>query len=204
MSHKADHYFTPRPQAEESPRVIDVNVRGVSFRLWTDSGVFSKGHLDPGTRMLIEHVRVPASGKLLDLGGGYGPIGLVLAKENPSLQVYMVDANERAVNLAKRNAVENGLSQVEVVLGDGFEPFEPAMRFTAVVTNPPYRAGKKIVHQWVAQSFERLEPHGTFTCVGRTKQGIKSLARHIEGVFGNVRELAKGGGYRVLEAEKAG
>lgn len=197
-----DHYYTETPQSRSDEREIDVEARGVSLRLFTDAGVFSKGRLDPGTALLLKYVRIPERGALLDLGCGYGPIGLVLAKVNPELDVYLVDPNERAVELARRNAARNGVGRVRVVNGKGFDPFDPALLFDAIVTNPPYRAGKSVVYGLVEESLSRLRPGGALTCVGRTKQGAKSLRAHMERVFGNVAEIGKGGGYRVMESRR--
>lgn len=177
-------------------------LRGVELVLTTDAGVFSRGRVDPGTRLLIEAMRLPEAGPILDLGCGYGPIGLTAAKLRPDLEVHLVDVNERAVALARRNAAANGIRNVRIVQGDGFAPFPPEMRFAAIYTNPPYRAGKAAVYAMAQQAHERLLPGAFFACVGRTKQGVKSLARHLETLFAEVREVEKGGGYRVLEAIK--
>lgn len=197
-----EHYYSPQTSALSDRRMIHAELRGEDLRFVTDAGVFSKGRIDAGTRLLIDAMPLPVGGNVLDLGCGYGPIGITVAKMCPGCHVYMVDPNERAVNLARENASLNGVTNVTIVRGAGFEPLEGTLPFQAIVTNPPYRAGKEVVYGLVRESFARLASGGTFTCVGQTKQGAKSLKSFIETVFGHVTELAKGGGYRVIHARK--
>lgn len=199
MSHD-DHYFSVDPRAEHDLRLIEDEIRGVPLKLWSDAGVFSKGKVDRGTRILLEEMPLPEGGPVLDLGCGYGPIGITLAKLLPGETVYMSDPNRRAVDLARKNAAQNGVRNVEIVEGEGYSPFAPELRFQAIVTNPPLRAGKKVVYALVSEAPEWLHPGGTFTCVAQTKQGAKSLRAHMQEVFGNVHEVAKEGGYRVLHS----
>lgn len=193
-----EHYFTARPKAAHRPAEVVETLRGRRYVFLTDAGVFSRTRIDPGTRLLIRHLPLPAKGFVLDLGCGYGPIGLVAAAESPEAHVVMVDVNERAVELARRNLARNGVHNAEVIAGDGFAAAGDR-RFTLVVSNPPVRAGKRVVYAWIDEAFERLEPGGRLMMVARTSQGAKSLARKIAAVFGAVTERAKGGGYRVLE-----
>ena len=109
----------------------------------------------------------------------------------------MVDINERAAELARRNLRRNGVDNAEVIVGDGFAAV-PDVRFSLIVSNPPIRAGKRVVYPWVEQAYERLEPGGQLFMVARTSQGAKSLGRKIADVFGAVSEPGKGSGYRVL------
>lgn len=200
MSHNGDHYYSVDPRVDHDIREIHEEIRGVPLVLQTDAGVFSKGRVDRGTRILLEAVPLPTSGPILDLGCGYGPIGITLAKLMPDTPVYMSDPNRRAVDLARRNAERNGALNVRAFEGEGYTPFPEDLRFGAIVTNPPFRAGKRVVYALVSDAPSRLLPGGSFTCVAQTKQGAKSLRAHLEAVFGNVRELEKEGGYRVLNA----
>lgn len=195
-----DHYYSEEPKTGHALREIREEVRGVSLTLLTDAGVFSRGRIDFGTRLLIETVPLPQVGPILDLGCGYGPIGITLAKLLPHLVVYMSDPNRRAASLAQQNAERNGAANVRIYVGEGYTPFPPEVRFGAIVTNPPIRAGKRVVYGLVEGARERLLAGGTLTCVAQTKQGAKSLRAHIESVFGNVAELEKDGGYRVFHA----
>jgi len=209
VSRADDHYYTADPRSERNLRLIAEEIRGLSLRFMTDAGVFSKARIDRGTRILLEALPLDALQRsapapLLDLGCGYGPIGIVLAKLFPGRLVYMVDPNRRAVELARRNAALNGARDVAVLEGEGYEPLPPGAALGAIVTNPPIRAGKRVVWDLVDGAPERLVPGGMFTCVAQTKHGAKSLRAHIESVFGNVQELEKEGGYRVLHAVRAG
>ncbi|OUM99303.1 MAG: hypothetical protein BAA04_04065 [Firmicutes bacterium ZCTH02-B6] len=194
-----EHYFTERPRAEHRPLEIRENLFGRPFMFVTDAAVFSRRRLDPGTRLLIEHLPLPVTGNALDLGCGYGPVGIVIASLSPEARVWMVDINERAVELAKRNAAANRVANVEVRQGDGFTPVV-GIAFSLIASNPPIRAGKRVVYAWVEQAYAHLEPGGRLVMVARTSQGARTLARHMEAVFGNVREIAKGSGYRVIQA----
>lgn len=205
MSHGGDHYFSVNPTARHDVREIAEEIRGLSLRFTTDAGVFSKARVDRGTRILLEALpgetlAFMAGRPVLDLGCGYGPIGITLAKLLPASVVYMVDPNRRAAELARRNAALNGAGNVNVLVGEGYQPIPAQMRFAAIVTNPPIRAGKSVVYSLVDEAPGWLLPGGTFTCVAQTKQGAKSLRAHVESVFGNVQELDKEGGYRVLHA----
>ena len=195
----SEHYFTERPRAEHRPLEIREYVWGRPFVFATDAAVFSRRRLDPGTRLLIEHLPLPVAGNALDLGCGYGPVGIVIAALSPDARVWMVDINERAVELARRNAAANSVANVEVRNGDGFAPVEGVV-FRLIASNPPIRAGKRVVYAWVEQAHAHLEPGGRLMMVARTSQGARTLARHMEAVFGHVREVAKGSGYRVIEA----
>lgn len=196
----SDHYYTPMPTTPSDEKYFDIVLRGVPMRFTTDSGVFSKHQIDRGTKLLIENMPLPDAGTVLDLGCGYGPIGLVIAKLRPKIKVVMVDVNERACALARRNAVQNDVVNVTIFAGNGFEPVHDKAPFAAIVTNPPYRAGKKIVYSLMEQAMNYLVPEGKLVVVGQTKQGIKSLKGHLEQLFGQVEEVAKEGGYRVLAA----
>lgn len=164
----------------------------------TDAGVFARGRLDRGTRLLIDAVDVSEGAVVLDLGCGYGPIGIAAALACPTCRVYMVDVNERACELARRNASQNGVTNVEVRCGAGFRPVE-GMRFDLVLSNPPIRAGKRVLFELVEEAARHLEPGGRLVMVAQTKQGAKSLLRKLGQVFPTAREVEKGGGYRVIE-----
>lgn len=195
-----DHYFSVEPRSQHDVREIEEVIRGVSLKFWTDAGVFSKGRVDRGTRLLLEALPLPPEGPILDLGCGYGPIGITVAKLMPDAAVYMSDPNRRAVELARKNAARNGVHNVHVLAGEGYAPLPPDLKFRAIITNPPLRAGKKVVYALVSEAPAHMLPGAGFTCVAKTKQGAKSLRAHMESVFGNVQEVDKGGGFRVLHS----
>ncbi len=197
-----DHYYSAHPTSQHEYRQIRIKVRGVDLALETDAGVFSKGRLDTGTKLLIEALPLETNpGQLLDLGPGYGPIGLTLARLLPEAKVYLTDINERAAELCRHNAQKNGLTNVEIRCGHALEPVG-GLQFDLIVTNPPIRAGKEVIYQMVNDSLRHLNQGGQLVLVALTRQGAKSLAKKMEATFGNVRELAKGSGYRVLGSVK--
>lgn len=192
----ADHYYTARPESSHDMREIRTTLRGTEYRFRTDAGVFSKEHIDRGTRLLLDALDLNNIKSALDLGCGYGPVGIVMAKETLKARIAMVDPNERAVELSRANAELNHVN-VEVRQGEGCQPFA-GETFDLIATNPPIRAGKRVVFDLVDQAYAALVPGGKFYAVIRTQQGAASLARKIEEVFGEVREPEKGGGFRVL------
>lgn len=197
-----EHYFAPRPRAASRPHRVQARLRG---RVWTflaDRGVFARGGVDPGTRLLIEAMRIDPGDAVLDLGCGYGAIGLVAARLAAPGPAVLVDVNERAVALATANARALGLDNVVVVQGDGTGPVAGRV-FDAVVSNPPIRAGKATLARLIREAHAALRPGGRFTFVARTAQGARALARDVETVFGAVREIERAGGYRVYEAVRS-
>lgn len=167
----------------------------------TDRGVFGHRGVDSGTRLLIETMVVGPTDEVLDLGCGYGPVGLVAATMAPRGRVVMVDINERAVALAAENARRHGLANVEVLAGDGCAPVS-GRRFDVVVTNPPVRAGRATLRRLFQDARDHLNEGGRLYFVARTAQGARTLAREVAGIFGNGQEMKKGGGYRVYLATK--
>lgn len=168
----------------------------------TDAGVFSKNRLDPGTKLLVDALPLnPDFKQVFDLGCGYGPIGITIARLLPEATVYMSDINERAIELGIKNAELNGVTNVVLKSGDGFESF-PNQKFDLIVTNPPIRAGKQVMYGLIDQAFEALNSGGWLTLVIKTKHGAKSMEAKLNSVFNNVIELEKGGGYRVFGSQK--
>lgn len=196
----SEHYYSVDPQSKHSLKEFHTTFRDQSYTFQTDAGVFSKDHVDRGTKLLIDAIDMGGAKSALDIGCGYGPIGIVMAKEAPECRVAMVDPNLRAVELARENARVNRVS-VEVRQGEGCLPFDEE-RFDLIVTNPPIRAGKKVVFDLVDQAYDHLNPGGRFLAVIRTQQGAKSLANKIKEVFGEMEEVEKGGGFRVLQGVK--
>ncbi len=161
--------------------------------------VFSAEEVDEGTRLLLEYARVPEEGVVLDMGCGYGVIGITLAKLNPRLRVYMVDVNPRAVELARYNARLNGVEDRVVVLeGSLYEPVK-GLRFNAIFSNPPLAAGMRVVEGIVLGAPEHLVEGGSLQMVLR--KGAERIARLMERVFGGDEVVARKKGYTILYAE---
>lgn len=192
-------YFTKSPAADSRRRLIRTVLRGREWAFRTDRGVFSPAGVDAGTRLLAETMSLAPSDEVLDLGCGYGVLGLVAATLVPSGHVVLVDLNERAVALAKENAALAGVKNVEVLQGDGTAPVADR-QFDVIITNPPIRAGKAQLRRLFRESYDRLRAQGRLYFVARTAQGAKTLALDVGAAFDEVREIERGGGYRVYLA----
>ncbi|MFD1337171.1 class I SAM-dependent methyltransferase [Oceanobacillus iheyensis] len=199
----SEHYFSNNPQSKTSPRTWMYELRGRTFHFTSDVGVFSKNDIDFGSRLLIEQFQEPQiNGDILDVGCGYGPIGLSLAAEFEDRGVSMVDINDRAVELAKRNASGNNITNVTIQTSDIYSAIDETLRFAAVVTNPPIRAGKKVVHQIFEGAKDLLLPNGELWVVIQKKQGAPSAKDKLNEVFGNVEIVKKDKGYYIFKAQR--
>lgn len=196
---KNDHYFSNAPLSAHNERQITATLLGFEMRFHTDAGVFSRDDVDPGSRLLVESV-APMSGRVLDMGCGWGPVGLSIALKNPECTVLMADVNERAVDLSERNRRTNGVLNASVIQSDAFESVEG--EFDHILTNPPIRAGKAVIYGMFDESFRRLRTGGTLNIVIRKQQGAPSAKKHLEEVFGNAEVIAKSGGYWIIRSTK--
>jgi 16S rRNA (guanine1207-N2)-methyltransferase len=198
----SEHYYSRSQKVESNPKYWDITLKNNQFRFKTDNGVFSKREVDFGSRLLIESFKMPdAEGFVLDVGCGYGPIGLSIAKNYHERIVHMVDVNERAIELAKENAVLNGTENVDIYESDRLLNAK-GNNFAAIVTNPPIRAGKKTVHDIFEQSFAHLVPHGELWVVIQKKQGALSAIEKLKELFICVETIDKVKGYFVIKAKK--
>lgn len=200
----SDHYYTSKPSTASNQRNWNFSLRGETFSFTSDNGVFSKKEVDFGSRLLIEEFVLPKiDGMLLDLGCGYGPIGLSLAKAFVNRQIVMVDVNERALELSEKNAVINGIDNISIYKSDVFSNVT-SNGFAAILTNPPIRAGKKVVHQILEESYGRLVTGGELWVVIQKKQGAPSAIEKLEAVFEEVEIVAKRKGYYIIQAKRLG
>jgi 16S rRNA (guanine1207-N2)-methyltransferase len=198
----SEHYYSSNPTTESNPQTWTYQLRGYTFTFTSDSGVFSKNEVDFGTRLLIESFEMPnIEGKVLDVGCGYGPIGLAVAKEDPARQVIMVDVNERAVELSKLNAKQNSITNVSVYQSNLFEAIENEI-FSVILSNPPIRAGKKVVHQIFELSYKHLQQQGELWIVIQKKQGAPSAIEKLKSIFPEVEIVTKKKGYFIIKAKK--
>ncbi|MEV5410774.1 methyltransferase [Thermopolyspora sp. NPDC052614] len=193
------HYFEERPRTRKRPGTVELVLPDVHLRLETDSGVFSPGRLDPGTRVLLETVpEPPQRGDLLDLGCGYGPIALTMATRAPEATVWAVDVNRRAVELCARNAATARLDKVRSVHVD---EMPPDVRFAAIWSNPAIRIGKAALHEMLTTWLGRLAPGGVAHLVVQRHLGSDSLQRWLNEQGHPATRLASRSGYRVLRVE---
>ncbi|GLB61393.1 class I SAM-dependent methyltransferase [Cytobacillus sp. NCCP-133] len=198
----SEHYYSQTQKVESNPKTWSYTLKSQPFRFKTDNGVFSKNEVDFGSRLLVEAFKEPdVDGNILDVGCGYGPIGLTAAKYMPERTVHMVDVNERALGLAKENAELNGIKNVQIYESDRLENTK-GNKFAAILTNPPIRAGKKVVHDIFEQGFEALLPGGELWVVIQKKQGAPSAIGRLTELFGEVETVEKKKGYFILKGKK--
>lgn len=198
-----DHYYTSKPTSESNRETWETTIEGKNLSFTTDSGVFSKNKIDLGSEVLMTtaaKVQFP-KGDLLDVGCGYGPIGIYLADTFLDRKIEMVDVNERALDLAKINAEENGVSNVDIYQSDLFEKVEKT-NFAGILSNPPIRAGKKVVHEILETSYNHLMEDGLLLIVIQKKQGAPSAKKKMNEVFGNVKRIHLENGYWILASRK--
>ncbi|WHY92088.1 class I SAM-dependent methyltransferase [Neobacillus cucumis] len=198
----SEHYYSRTQKVESDPKYWDFTLKNHRFRFKTDNGVFSKREVDFGSRILIEAFEMPdVEGSILDVGCGYGPIGLTMALTYPERMVHMVDVNERAIELAKENAVLNRIENVVIFESDRLTGVKTS-DFAVVLTNPPIRAGKQVVHDIFEQSHEYLASGGELWVVIQKKQGAPSAIEKLKELFSEVETVDKSKGYFVIKAKK--
>ena len=174
-------YYDEHPDAQHDIHELHVVLLGERMKFLTDAGVFSKKMIDFGSQVLLSCLSFQQGEAVLDVGCGYGPLGLSLVKAQ-GVHATMVDVNTRALDLAQKNEVEGC--------------------FDHIISNPPIRAGKKVVHEVLSGSFDHLNPGGDLTIVIQKKQGAPSAKAKMEEVFGNCEILKKDKGYYILRSEK--
>lgn len=196
------HYFSQTPSSQHHEETWAFELLGHSFLFTTDNGVFSKKTVDFGSRVLLKNFSFDSlpNGPILDVGCGYGAIGLPIAKRTQRM-VEMVDINQRALELAKKNALLNQIENVAIHSSDLYENIEHP-HYAAIVSNPPIRAGKKVVHDILEKAYALLMAEGTLTIVIQKKQGAPSAEKKMLDVFGNVEIVAKEKGYYILKSQK--
>lgn len=196
------HYYS-RKSRKGVYQLISDYIRGVSVEFEVVSGLFSYKYIDEGTKLLLEYAEINEKGIVLDLGCGYGVIGITLAKLNSNLEVYMIDVNEDAVEIAKRNIIRNGLdpNRVKVLRGNLYEPVKN-IQFNAIYTNPPLSAGMHVVEQIIKEAPTYLQKEGTLQIVVR--RGSEKVYKLLTEVFRSeaIKKLASKRGYKVYLARK--
>jgi len=172
-----------------------------SLRFQTTWGLFSPRAIDEGTRLLVERLDVATDAECLDLGCGYGPIGLLMARMTPQGRTLLVDKDFVAVDYANRNARANELDNARAQLSNGFDQVDPALRFDVIASNLPAKVGKELLTLYLHDALARLRPGGRLYLV--TITGLRQfIRRNLEEVFGNYKKLKQGRAYTVALAEK--
>ena len=190
-------YFEPEPAVASDRRTVRLALPDATFDLVTDRGVFARDGVDPGTKLLLLEAPAPApEGDLLDLGCGYGPMALTLARRSPGATVWAVDVNARARELAAANAEANGLGNVRVAAP---EEVPADVRFRTIWSNPPIRVGKAALHDLLRTWLGRLADGGSAVLVVQKHLGSDSLARWLAEQGWAVERLRSRMSYRLLE-----
>jgi 16S rRNA (guanine1207-N2)-methyltransferase len=197
-----DHYYTSKPTSDSNMKDWSFELRGRLFRFYSDSGVFSKNEVDFGSRLLIETFTKPeVDGLILDMGCGYGPIGLALAASYPETEVTMVDVNERAIQLSQKNADRNQINNVDIYQSDLFENVKE-QSYNTILSNPPIRAGKDVVHSIFEKAYDHLKPEGELWIVIQKKQGAPSAMDKLESIFDEVELVDRKKGYYIIRSKR--
>ena len=194
------HYFTNENNLKEDLHTFKFRYHDHELTFTSDSGVFSKQFVDYGSRVLLEWIDLNQAQSLLDVGCGYGAIGLSLAKNKPSCHFTLVDVNKKALELCKQNAKVNKIDNVDIFESDVYANVNK--KYDVVVSNPPIRAGKEVVTRILVDSYEHLNDHGTFYCVIQKKQGAPSAKKNLKAKFGNCEIVARDKGYYILKSVK--
>jgi len=189
------HYFLNDKNLVSDIKAFNININGNSFTFNTDNGVFSKGELDYGTSLLIRNVlNLDVTGDILDLGCGYGAIGIIISKITNS-NVTMSDVNKRAIHLTKMNAKKNNVT-VNIIESDGYLNINN--KFDYVISNPPIRVGKKALYKLLIDTKEHLKENGKLIIVVRKEQGALSLIKDMKEYY-NIEILDKSKGFMIIE-----
>ena len=191
-----DHYYTAEPSSDHRPGEVRFSYGGRELVFATDSGVFSRRELDRGTEVLLTALPQSIEGPVLDMGCGYGTIGVAVGARWPGLSVTMADVNRRACDLARENARRNGV-HAEVLESDGYAALVER-RFATILQNPPIRAGKAVIYRMFADGAKSLLPGGKLYLVIRKQQGAPSAMSYLATLFAEVAAVEKKSGYWVL------
>ncbi|MCQ2533925.1 MAG: methyltransferase [Clostridia bacterium] len=204
------HYYDENPTAKSDKKVITYRSNGTNFEFVTDTNVFSRNEIDYGSDFLLncmiedlkQDKRLTSGKEFLDLGCGYGPVGIVMKSVFKGLVVTQTDVNERAVNLAKVNANNNRIPIHDLKQGSVMEHFREDEMFDIVATNPPVRAGKAIVFAFYEQAYKHMNEGGMIYVVLQRKQGAPSTEKKLQELFGNCETMGVSSGYRVMKSIK--
>jgi 16S rRNA G1207 methylase RsmC len=198
---KSEHYFTENPTSPLKLRTIQLLYKGRILKFLTGGGVFATENIDPGTALLVENLVLKGNERVLDMGCGWGAIGVAAAISVPKGSVVMTDINKRALDLARKNTRTAGLTNVEVVPGNLFARLE-GERFDVIASNPPYRGGRELILRFIDEASAHLETGGRLVIVGKGTQGIIFYQHYLKERWKSVEVLGRKSGYRVIEARE--
>ena len=191
-----DHYYTSAPTSAHKTAYVDMEYRGHALRFETDSGVFSRTELDRGTEVLIETLPETVSGAVLDMGCGWGVIGVAIGKHWPDTTITMADINQRACDLSRKNAAAAGV-EATVIESDGYEKVL-GNTYDLILQNPPIRAGKAVIYKMFADASACLHADGELWLVIRKQQGAPSAITYLKTLFEEVDTVEKKSGFWII------
>jgi len=198
-----EHYYTNNPTSKSEEKEIEYYIADKKIKFIVDNGVFSKNHVDIATNFMLNVLLdEDIKGKVLDVGCGYGTIGITLATFFKDLEITMIDINERALSLSKKNVALNKLENISIIESDGLSAIKEDEKFDIVVTNPPIRAGKQVIYKMYQDSYEHLKDGGVLYLVINKKHGAPSTKEYLESLFGNCEVLDKKAGFNVIKCKK--
>jgi len=197
------HYFVNNNELEHEIRTLELSLQGTNLTFTTDRGVFSNKEIDEGSIVLLKSIikTVDVKGAILDVGCGYGTLGLYLAARYPATKVTMFDINERAVSLTGENAKQNNLTNIHVYVDSDYQAL-PKHTFNLIVINPPIHAGKKVYYPLLSAARDYLTDGGILMFVIRKSHGAKSAAKYVSDHYTNVTLVQKDAGFYVYHAVK--
>ena len=195
----ADHYYTAAPSSQHEERSFRAVFAGRVLAFDTDAGVFSKQHVDPGSELLCRALPEDLSGRVLDMGCGWGAMTIMTLAKCPDVVMTMADVNERALGLAVSNVAKNRM-EATAVLSDGFESIEG--EFDAVITNPPIRAGKSVIYKMFEDAKAHLREGGALYLVIRKQQGAPSALKYLKELYAKAEVIEREGGYWIIACTK--
>jgi 16S rRNA (guanine1207-N2)-methyltransferase len=194
------HYYSQdNDLIKSNEKLVYVNIKEKKLAFLTDHGVFSKSGLDFGSRLLIETVIDIKAENVLDVGCGYGPIGIAYKMFNPEANLVMTDVNDRALKLAKKNTELNRI-RAEIYFSDSFSEIDS--EFNLILTNPPIRAGKKVIYQIFSDAHQYLKAEGQLIFVMNKKHGAPSAIKECESIYSLVEVINKKSGYYIIKCIK--
>lgn len=196
----SEHYFTENPDSEIKEKAFTANILGASLHFTSVSGVFSfENRVDKVSSNLIKNF-IPSGNSILDVGCGYGAIGLFLKALHKEQHITMIDINNRALDYSRKNAAANMLT-VEVLHSNLYEALQNRV-FDDIVSNPPFAAGKELNTKLITEAYDYLSPNGSLWLVAFHNKGGSTLKDLMKKVFGNVEDVDKSGGIRVYKATR--
>jgi len=194
----SEHYYSKKPRSKPRKIIIKTKINTVDFKFYSSSSIFSKAEVDKASLLLIDKAIV--EGDTLDLGCGYGAIGIAVKTFHPEIGLFMSDCNYRAFNLARKNVQINNIEAL-VRRGDSFKPWK-GRKFDTILLNPPMSAGRQLCKKLIEDSYEHLNEGGILEIVAYHNKGGEVLSEIMFEKFNNIKTLAKKGGFRIYASRK--